>query len=125
MMKTITVSTEAGALTFRRPDDATAMRILRLSFRIARQAQNASLHEALWRELASLCSSPPDRALVEATRQLLPADDPTQRWSVTAHWLAIRLGAREQTFVQAIETLTGLPDGTLTGKHMEEAGYGC
>ncbi len=113
-MKIITIPTEGGDLVFRKPDDATAMRLLRSFMRIGQRPDDPTLHRAFWEALAPLSLAPVDRAFVRRQRSMLAPDDPVLTWSVPGHWIALHFHD-SQWLAIAIELLSGIPLGVLGG----------
>ncbi|SRR5258706_5133840 len=108
-MKPITI----GALVFRRPDDAAAMRLVRALFAVAHAPADMALHLAFWDELTTLLLTPHDRMAVEAVRRALPPGHSNLAFTVRSHWLALQLGEDLALLQRTVETLARLPAGAL------------
>jgi hypothetical protein len=79
-----------GDLTFHRPDDAQAMRLLRALYAVGASPDSQAAHAAFWGALAGLCLTHPQaRALCE------------------------RLDGDARALKRVIEALTRLPAGAL------------
>ena len=86
-MKTITI----GAHTYRKLDDASAMRLLRAFFAIV-AADDAAGSIAFWETLASHLVSPHNRDYIQMIRRQLGAAHPECAINERAHWLVTQLG---------------------------------
>lgn len=99
---------QIGALSYHRPSDEAAMRLLRAFFRVASEGDEVG-NIAFWELLATHLITPHNRPFIQMIRRELGPTHPNCKMNERAHWLAVQIGGDTEATRQTLATLTRMP----------------